>query len=618
VTLERARQKDADRTFRAILLALLLARRSTAYPRPVRARRTLLVLVFSSLATEARAFPGLCLAKDDARRSIDAAEVVVMRHRELSVVTVAASYRGPLTPFALLLPIPADVTLDRVRTVKRKLLARLAEVSAPRFHAFFEQDPCDASHTEQRWEEHVRARGRGFLSQAGVPDLDPNYSVSNEIAESIEPVFKGVETEFGFRRLFSRKPGEVEQQLREAGYALSDSQRSALLRYLSAGQALLLAEVATDRVEIAGDGRVELGGIRYFTRSPLPPIASTLGLESSAGVQDLLLYVLDRSQRFRTSNYDNRFVPSNLLVKEHSRARFPRLYAALFDAVAERAPQAFVTEYAWSTGGCGQPCADAPLGIDELLTLGGDVLEAETTTPKERAGTPAGDTERVQAVLEEQLAARPPAERAAARREHRKLLAEIGRRRALGARQSYVLTRLHHRYTRATLPRDIELAPEPTPLSGGVGVPSGPQGELATGTAPAPENQYQVRLVSLRPWNGSASCGFPTRHRWGKPWPTESRAARDVRLALDRGGAESPDKKALLEALEQSVPELGLNLADLPPPPPAKPAPKALPERSSKGGCSASIAPRGGGPEALVLAGAFALALGWLRRRLGR
>lgn len=575
---------------------------------------SVLGLAFSSLAAPALAFPGVCVGKDGVQRTIDAAEVVVMQHEGVSVVTVAASYQGPLTPFALVLPIPADVRLDRVRTIKRGMLSRLAEVSAPRFHRFFEQDPCDASRTEQRWEEHVRARGRGFLSQAGVPDLEPNYSVSNEIAESITPVFKGVEAEFRFRRLFSKKSGAVEQQLRDTGYTFSDSALAALSGYVAAGQALLLAEVATDRVEIAGDGRVALGGIRYFTRSPLPPLASTLGLENSSGVQDLLVYVLDRSRRFRPANYDNRFVPSNLLVKEQAAERFPRLYAALFDSVAERAKAAFVTEFAWSTRGCGQPCADAPLGLDELLTLGGDVLEAETTTEKQRAAEPAGESERVRALFEEQLAARPPGERAAARREHRQLLAEIGRRRALGARQSYVLTRLHHRYSRATLPRDIELAPDPVALSGGVGIPTGPNGELATGTVPAPDNQYQVRLLSLRRWNGASSCGFPTRHRWGKAWPTESRAARDVQLALDRGGARSTDRKTLLEALERSVPELGLSLADVPPAARPRPAASAEPARSARGGCSASIAPQRSLPGAPLFAGLLALALGFRRR----
>jgi hypothetical protein len=585
----------------------------------VRARhvRSLLALALLSLPGTARAFPGLCAGKDVERRTIDAAEVVVMRYREISVVTVAASYQGPLTPFALVLPIPADVTLDRVRTVKRGMLSRLAEVSAPRFHPFFEQDPCDASRTEQRWEEHVRARGRGFLVQPGVPDLDPNYSVSNEIAESIAPIFKGVEAEFRFRRLFSKKAGEVEQQLRDTGYTFSESARAALMRYVTAGQALLLAEVATDRVEIAGDGRIELGGIRYFTRSPLPPLASTLGLENSAGVQDLLVYVLDRSQRFRTANYDNRFVPTNLVVKERAAERFPRLYAALFDAVAERAPPAFVTEFAWPTRGCGQPCADAPLGIDELLTLGGDVLETQTTTARERAAAPAGESERVHDLFEEQLEARPPGERAAARREHRQLLAEIGRRRALGARQSYVLTRLHHRYTRATLPRDVELAPDPAPVSGGVGVPTGATGEIARGTTPAQENQYQVRLLSLRTWNGSLSCGFPTRHRWGKPWSTESRAAREVRLALDRGGTPS-DRRSLLEALEQSVPELGLNLADVPPPPQTRRASSAGAAPASKSGCAASIAPPGDAPPLGAPCGLFLLAFGAMRRRARR
>ena len=52
-------------------------------------------------------------------------------------------YEGPLEGFAMVLLVPADVTVDKVTTLKRDFVDRLDSLSAPRFHEYWEQDPCD-------------------------------------------------------------------------------------------------------------------------------------------------------------------------------------------------------------------------------------------------------------------------------------------------------------------------------------------------------------------------------------------------------------------------------------------------------------------------------------------
>jgi len=488
---------------------------------------------------------------------VHTAEVVIVRHGGMTVVTVGADYQGPLTPFAFVLPVPSDVTANRLRTVKRASLSRLEEVSAPRFHAFYEQNPCENGPPAQRWDEKVRAEGRGFLTPAWVPPLDQRYAVSNEIAIPMEPVFKGSENEFSYRVLDAAGVPLVREALAELGYVIGDEALAALSPYLGPGRRLLLAEVKLEHVELGGKDRVELGGIRYFSREAPAALPSTLGLRHSNGVQDLFVYVLDRKQRFTTGNYEQRFLPSNVEIEPRASETLGSVHDALFDAAQARAPEAFFAEFAWSTRGCGEPCPDAPLTPEELLTLGGDVLETHTTTEKERNPEPIDASSEERRAFAEQIALRSPAEQARARSEHARDLREIARRRALMARQTYVLTRLHHRYARAALPRDVELVPAPSAVESGVGVPKGPAHELSRTATPARDDAVQVRFTAFFPWTREMPCGQTFRYRWGKRWASEARADQSVPLAIDL--ARQPRTlEHLTLALRAPLPELGL------------------------------------------------------------
>jgi hypothetical protein len=558
----------------------------------------------------ARAFPGIVVAKDDAPRSLPATELVVLRHAGYSVVTVAAHYTGPLSPFALLLPVPADVMASEVRTVKRRILARVEEVSAPRFHVFYEQDPCVSGAPEQSWDEHVRARGRGFLTPADVPPSDERYTVSNTMAVPLEPVFKSRENEFRYERLTPADTASLRARLAEKGYRITDDALRSLAPHLGPGKALLLSEVDPAHVELVAPNRADLGGVRWVSKAPPAALPVTLGLAHSPGVQDLTVYVLDRKSRYEVEGYPTVLPPSNVGVEAGSALSVGALYNALFDALVARHPSAFVTEFAWSTAGCGQPCPDAPLAPDELLTLGGDVLEARTTTARERSPAPAPETERERAEFEMGLSTRTPAQREKARSERARDRRELERRRALMARQTYVLTRLHRRYDRAGLPRDLALVPALSPLRHGIGVPEGPSHAFAP-LVKASKDEVQVRFVAFQPWQRETECSQTFRYRWGKRWESEARAARAVPVAIDLL-QKSREVKVLTAVLEDPLPELGLTPSSKPAPvasaSPVTPA-KAPPR---KGSCA--LSPPGARIDVPWTLLAVALVLGGRRR----
>ena len=116
-----------------------------------------------------------------------------------------------------------------------------------------------------------------------------------------------------------------------------------------------------------------LSPLRIRTESQALVLPVRLGMLSSPGEQDLLVYVLSREGRFEVANRENVFVPTNLEVRSTVRGRFGAFYDALLDRVWERHPGAVVTEYAWTAAAC-DPCPGPPMSATDVTTLGGDLV----------------------------------------------------------------------------------------------------------------------------------------------------------------------------------------------------------------------------------------------------
>src|SRR5687767_1712558 len=108
-------------------------------------RRARLPLALGLLgsASPALALPGFIAGKGETQRVSNSTQVVLLEKGDHTVVTIWADYEGPLDHFALVLPVPADVALSDVKTLKRDAVDHLDEISAPRFHEFWEKDPCE-------------------------------------------------------------------------------------------------------------------------------------------------------------------------------------------------------------------------------------------------------------------------------------------------------------------------------------------------------------------------------------------------------------------------------------------------------------------------------------------
>jgi MYXO-CTERM domain-containing protein len=547
-----------------------------------------------AFAPPARALPGFIAGKGSAPRVSNSTQVVLLQKGAQTVVTVWADYEGPLDRFAIVLPVPEDVALRAVRTLKRDSIDHLDEISAPRFHEFWEKDPCEPGEAQQEWERDLRVKdtAANFLG-GGMPDMSGGQKLPPEMLLDFEPQFKDGEYTFSL----VPKGQSVQAFLQKKGLTVPSKAASRVGEYEARGMQMLVAEVNVSKVELGGARRALLSPIRFATRQPYA-LPATLGLANSAGQQELVVYVLHPDKRFEVKNYANVYPPTNVNVDMAIKERMGEFYAGLHDALLAKDPKAFLVEYAWPTiKQCGEPCPNAPLGVHELLSLGVDVVEGDVPKAERNPKPP---------VLSDEEKAQLKAADKPTKKRLEQLRREAARRRGVLERNSYVITRLHHRYGESGLPEDVELAPASN-VQGGLGVPAGPDAELPAGVQSAAESRLQIRFAAPHPNKKVSQCENPVRWRWGQP-PPEYRGLRKTWTARDLA-YKKRDKFALNEVILSDVPVLGISTKAAEPQA-AVPSPAAAEKES---GCSLG----GGGPARWYvngLWGALLVALGWRRR----
>src|SRR3954468_17769125 len=86
------------------------------------------VALSGSFAATASAFPGF-FAYKGGKPVNRSAHVVLMKKDETTVVTVMPDYEGDLKPFVVVMPVPADVKAEQVKTLRRDFVDRVDQIS---------------------------------------------------------------------------------------------------------------------------------------------------------------------------------------------------------------------------------------------------------------------------------------------------------------------------------------------------------------------------------------------------------------------------------------------------------------------------------------------------------
>jgi hypothetical protein len=493
-------------------------------------------------ARGAQAFCGFYVSGADTKLFANASQVVLMREGTRTVLSMQNDYQGPPESFAMVVPVPVVLQKENVKTLPREIFTRIDRLDAPRLVEYWERDPCAPAYPRKGAAE-TRSR------LGGMPAAAPGAQ-AKDLGVTIEAQF--TVGEYDIVVLGAKDSSGLDTWLRHEGYKIPEGSEPFLRPYVASGSKFFVAKVDVTKVKMLGDDKktATLSPLRFHYDAPELALPIRLGLVSSAGTQDLIVHVLGHGKRYEVANYPNVTIPTNLDVAESAKGEFSAFYAALFDRTVAKTPRAVVTEYAWDAGSC-DPCPGPPLTDSELVTLGADVLPSVSSESDlmerdllKALGADAG----------QKPSSRPsPAS------------GPVPRRKYYGLRSSFVLTRLHARYTRDALGDDLVFKEAP-PLVGGREV-RGADGALETSATVASDarsatNAFQGRYAVRHGWAGPIMCASPVRNVWGGP-PN----------GLDNGGAKpavglayAPRGKVQLASfLRSDVAALDLIAAGAPP-----------------------------------------------------
>lgn len=471
--------------------------------------------------SEAQAFCGFYVAGSGQQLAADATQVVLMRKGTRTVLSMQNNYKGPAEDFAMVIPVPVVLKQTDVKTLPKEVFASIERMGAPRLVEYWEQDPC--------------ARNELYDLSADVRMRRPSSAPAKRAAAA-EDLGVTIEAKFTVGEyqiviLSAKDSTGLDTWLRRERYVIPPAAEPLLRPYVESGSKFFVAKVNPKKVKFV-DGRAELSPLRFHYDSDEFVLPIRLGLANSTGTQDLIVSVLAPNQRYEVANYKNVTIPTNLDVEDSVRNHFGAFYAALFDRTLEKNPGAVVTEYAWQATNC-DPCPGPVIGLAELMTLGGDVIDGDQQL-----------AEPVKPAPRQRPMPAPPR--------------PMRRPMPGGWGMDYVLTRLHARYGK-DLTEDLVFRAA-APIVGGRELRSNGQ-KLEEGAQASSVNNFQGRYIIRHKWTGKVQCKDPRYGIWGGPpggGPPTSQAALGLAFA-PRG------KIRLARSIKGDVPELGLRRGVLEP-----------------------------------------------------
>jgi len=455
------------------------------------------------------AFCGFFVSGADAGLYNDASQVALMRKGNRTVMTMSNTYRGPAEDFAMVVPVPVVLQEEQVRTLPHDVFDKIDQLSAPRLVEYWEKDPCYKP-------PPMKYRARSGMAPTMAMDMAGGAPEADDLGVTVEAKFQVGEYQIVI--LSAEEANGLDTWLRRGGYAIPAGAPKALAPYIADGMKFFVAKVDIEKAQTDAKGMVTLSPLRFDFESNQLRLPVRLGLLNADGKQDLIVYILSDESRYEVANYRNVFIPSNLEVENSVRKVFGQFYTALFDETLARAGgAAVVTEYAWQTTSC-DPCPVPPLQPEDMLTLGGDVLGAGGGGGKVRPRRP---------------------------RPGRSMQPFFGNF------SSWVLTRLHTRYDKATLSEDLVFVPA-GPVRGGRGS-AGRSQEPPGGVESSSVNTFQGRYIIRNYWEGPVECKDPIYGRWGGP----PNGGKGTQAAGDLGTVERGDV-ALKAVVRSNLPQFDL------------------------------------------------------------
>lgn len=316
-----------------------------------------LALLLIVLPMKAHAFCGFFVSKADASLFNEASKVIIARHENRTVITMANDFQGDTKEFAMVIPVPTVIKEGQVNVTENRIIDHLDAYTAPRLVEYFDEDPCRPQVVyEMMAMDSVRASGAVGQAKRKAVDLGVTVEASYSVGE------------YDIEVLSAEQSDGLLIYLNQEGYKLPENAARVLGSYMKQGMKFFVTKVNLEQFEKQGYSYLRPLQVAFETQKFGLPIR--LGTLNAKGPQDLILMTLTKKGRVEAKNYRTVKIPTGMDIPIFVKEEFGKFYQDMFTYQAEKENlRAVFTEYAWNMNWC-DPCAADPLSNDELKTLG--------------------------------------------------------------------------------------------------------------------------------------------------------------------------------------------------------------------------------------------------------
>jgi hypothetical protein len=307
-------------------------------------------------AAQVQAFCGFYVAKADTKLFNKASKVVLVRHDNKTVITMANDFQGDPTEFAIVIPVPTFIERGQIHVTNNAVIDHLDVYSSPRLVEYFDPNPCDVG----RLRREADMAFKSALPSANQVMRDDALGITVEAQYTVG--------EYDIVILSAEQSSGLEIWLNANGYKIPDGAEAVLESYIKQKVRFFVAKVNLKEQSKLGFSYLRPIQVAFETPKFMLPIR--LGTVNANGPQDLYVFAITKGGRVETTNYRTVKLPSNMDVPVFVKDTFPSFYSDMFAYQVEKDDMRNVyLEYAWNMNWC-DPCASDPLSRDELRELG--------------------------------------------------------------------------------------------------------------------------------------------------------------------------------------------------------------------------------------------------------
>ncbi len=336
-------------------------------------KKKILIMALLLLAGHpyANAFCGFYVAKAEAKLFNKTSQVILVRNGDRSTITMSSDFRGNVTDFAMVIPVPTLLQREDIRVTDRRIFDQLDAYSGPRLVEYYDESPC------QRYYPEESAKAAPAVSRSENVS-DGSMAFEEKDVYKVAVLARYTVGEYDIQILNAQESEGLERWLNDHGYKIPEQAKEVLEPYIKSNMKFFVVKVNLEEQQKLSSQLLRPLQISFHSPKFMLPIR--LGMANGEGNQDMIIYAFTQRGRIESTNYRTLKMPTDRNIPVFVKDNFGKFYTDLYKENLRREGQDNVfLEYAWDLSGqnavkC-DPCPSQPPLFNEISEAGVNWLQ---------------------------------------------------------------------------------------------------------------------------------------------------------------------------------------------------------------------------------------------------